>query len=150
MAQTWVLVADSSRARIFTTSNSAAPLQEQETLAHPEGRLHEQSLTSDLPGKDSNRTGSGHHAMDAETEPKRQEAIDFAKRIAKHLDQARSKKEISRLIIVAAPSFLGILRDQLSKPTAKLIAWELDKNLVQQNPDDIRAHMPQYLPKLSV
>ncbi|MCW8855424.1 MAG: host attachment protein, partial [Gammaproteobacteria bacterium] len=53
MSTTWVVVADSSRARIFTAETSTSALQEIETLAHPEGRLHEQALSSDLPGKDN-------------------------------------------------------------------------------------------------
>jgi hypothetical protein len=49
MKATLIVVADQSRARIFKTEISAAPLVEIETLTHTEGRLHDRDLTSDLP-----------------------------------------------------------------------------------------------------
>ncbi|RKZ78862.1 MAG: host attachment protein, partial [Gammaproteobacteria bacterium] len=52
MKSIMVVVADSSRARIFTTDSPSSPLNEIETMAHPEGRMHEQNMVSDLPGKD--------------------------------------------------------------------------------------------------
>ena len=50
MKRTWVLVADSCRARIFSADKSNGPISEIETLAHPEARLHERDITSDVPG----------------------------------------------------------------------------------------------------
>ncbi len=146
MATTWVLVADSSRARIFSTTSQIAPLHEVETLAHPEGRLHEQALTTDLPGSDRDSAGEGRHAMGTEVSPKQQESIYFARRIADHLDGAYSKQKYKHLIIVAAPGLLGILRKQLAANIVKHIVLELDKNLAQLNASEIRKHLPKRLP----
>lgn len=148
MKPTWILVADSSRARIFTATTRTGPLQELEDVAHPEGREHEQNMTSDLPGRDSSRVGGERHSFQDETEPKEQETIDFAKHIAHHLDEARKAGKYEQLIIVAAPKFLGTLRAQLPEPTSKLIALEIDKNLTQHDPADIRKHLPELLPNL--
>jgi len=148
MKPTWILVAESSRARIFRADTASAPLVEIETLAHPEGREHEQDMTSDLPGHDSDKTGSGRHGFQDETEPKQQEAIDFAKRIAAELESARNDGQLKQLIIVAAPAFLGTLRNQLNDQTKKLVTLELDKNLSQHSPEDIRQHLPEFLPGL--
>ena len=38
---TMIIVADSSCARIFTADSAHSPLNEIETMAHPEGRVHE-------------------------------------------------------------------------------------------------------------
>jgi len=145
MKPTWILVADSSRARIFTTDSSTSPLQEIETLAHPESREHEQEMTSDLPGKHQNDTGIGAHGFQDEIEPKQQEMIRFANALANHLDEARKQNRFKQLLIVAAPSFLGLLRKELPEPTQKLVAFELDKNLTQHGPEDIRKHLPEHL-----
>jgi protein required for attachment to host cells len=149
MKPTWILVADSSRARIFSADTPSAPLKEINSLAHPEGRVHEQNLTSDLPGHHSDTTGAGRHGFQDETEPKEQEVIDFAKHIAKHLEQARSTNKFKQLLIVAAPAFLGTLRSELSDQTRKMVSIELDKNLTQQKPEDIRSHLPEYLPNMT-
>ena len=146
MVKTWVLVADSTRARIFSADKNTGPITEFETLAHPEGRLHEQHMTSDLPGKHGNGTGLGRHGMGDQTEPKRQEQIYFAKRIAERLEQGRTKGDYGNLIIVAAPTLLGLLRDHLSSSTSKLVAHQLDKNLARLNARDIRGHLPERLP----
>ena len=50
MTTTWILVAERSRARIFTLQNRVAPLQELESLVHPQSRLKESELVSDHAG----------------------------------------------------------------------------------------------------
>ena len=59
MKPTWILVADSSRARIFSAETPSSALIEINTLAHPQGRLHEQNLSSDLPGHEASPISGG-------------------------------------------------------------------------------------------
>ncbi len=143
--KTWVLVADSSRGRIFSAESSTAALDEVETLLHPEGRLHEQEMDSDLPGKSKGGGGAGGHAYQDAIEPKEQEIIDFAKRIARHLDDARKANKFEKLLVVSAPAFLGELRNQFPDAVAKSICFDLDKNLTMHSPADIRKHLPKRL-----
>ncbi|MDH5387446.1 MAG: host attachment protein [Gammaproteobacteria bacterium] len=140
-----IVVADSTRARIFTTDSAHSPLLEIETMAHPEGRLHDRDVTSDLPGKDAGAGGSGGHAYEAKTDPKKHELAEFAKRLADHLDDARTANKLSNLLLVAEPAFLGELRAHLSSQTKALIVFELDKNLTHHSPEDIRKHLPKFL-----
>jgi len=146
MTYTWVIVADSTRARIFNAESSSADLSETEGLLHPESRLHDRDITADLPGRSFDSKGSGRHAMEPPTDPKQELAIEFARTIARHLEASRVKRDYEQLVIVAAPSFLGLLRDQLNSACRKLVAFELNKNLVQQTPEEIRAHLPKLLP----
>lgn len=147
MAFIWVVVADSTRARIFNVDSSSAPLSEADGLASPEGRLHDRDITSDLPGRsfDSSKAG-GRHAMEPTTDPKHELAVEFARTIARHIEAGRVKRHFEQLVLVAAPSFLGLLREQLSNTCRKLVAYELNKNLVQHTPEDIRSHLPRLLP----
>ena len=59
---------------------------------------------------------------------------------------AQPQPQIRSNLIVAAPAFLGTLRNQLSDQTRKLVSIEMDKNLTQQKADVIRGHLPEYLP----
>lgn len=145
MKTTMIVVADSTRARIFTTDSASSPLNEIETMAHPEGRLHDRDITSDLPGKALGGTGAGGHAYQGETDPKQHELADFAKRVADYLDNACAANKFSTLLVVAAPTFLGELRAQLSSETTKTIALELDKNIARLKAEDIRRHLPEFL-----
>ncbi len=149
MKKSWILVADNGRARFFNADSPTSSLNELEDWTHPEGRLHEQKMTSDLPGSDSGTGGSAErHAYQDKIEPKLQESIDFAKRIARHLETARNAKHFEQLLIVSEPSFLGILRQELSDQTRKLVCFELDKNITTHSLEDIRGHLPEYLPDL--
>lgn len=148
MAYTWVVVADSVRARIFTAETSTSGLAELETMTHPEGRMHDRDITSDLPGRSFDSLGNARHAMEPPTDPKHELAIEFARSLAHHLDAARIKKDFERLVIVAAPAFLGLLREHLNTTCRKLVAFELNKNLTQHTPEDIRNHLPKPLPAL--
>ena len=136
-----IVVADSARARIFTADSARSPLNEIETMAHPEGRLHEQDMVSDMPGKGAGKGGGGDHAFQEKIEPKEQETIVFAKRVADYLDDARKANKLSQLIIAAAPAFLGELRNHLSSETSEKIVFELDKNIAQHSAEDIRQHL---------
>lgn len=140
-----IVVADSSRARIFMADSAHSPLLEIETLAHPEGRLRDQDLASDMPGKESGKGGGGDHAYEEKIEPKKEEMIAFAKRIADYLDGTRKANKLNKLLIVAAPAFLGELRKQLSTATSDKIVFELDKNLAHHNEEDIRKHLSGFL-----
>ena len=135
------VVADSARARIFTADSIHSSLNEIETMAHPEGRMHEQDMVSDLPGKGSGKGGGGDHAYQEKIEPKEQEMIEFAKRVADYLDDTRKANKLNKLVLVAAPAFLGELRTQLSKETTEKIVFELDKNIAHHSVEDIRKHL---------
>ena len=136
-----IVVADSARARIFIADSARSPLNEIETMAHPEGRIHEQDMVSGMPGKGAGKGGGGDHAFQEKIEPKEQEMIMFAKRVADYLDDARKANNLNKLILVAAPAFLGELRTHLSSETSDKIVFELDKNIAHDSVEDIRKHL---------
>ncbi len=139
----WVVAADSSRARLFETSNSRKPLVEFETLTHPESRLHEGDLSEDGPGMVYESHGEGRHLT--ENHRKKHEIEIFAREVSQKLQQGRTSSRFDKLYLVAPPAFLGQLRDTLDAATRKLIQAEVGKNLVLSSPDDIRDHLPYAL-----
>ena len=145
MKSTLILVADNVRARIFTAETPSSPLEEIEAMAHTEGRLHDRDITSDYPGKIKGE-GSVGHAFEQPTDPKKHEADNFAHRIAHYLEEAHNEKKFEQLLIIAEPSFLGLLRNHLSEQIKKQVCFELDKNITTHSLDDIRKHLPAFLP----
>lgn len=142
MKPVWILIADSSRARIFTAESSAAELIEIESLNHSEARLHEKELGSDLPDNANGVQGTGDHLYMDESSPKEQEEINFAKRVSQHLCHELNLNKFESLFVVAAPSFLGKLRSACSNRLQKHIAFSLDKNVVTKTPEQIRGYLP--------
>lgn len=145
MPKTWVVVAESSRAKIFELDKRNLPLKELEGFAHTPSRVHEQQLTSDLPGRSNDSHGHGSHKMGTHTSAKQHESQEFAKTIGNHLDSARCQGKFDKLIIMSSPAFLGQLRKQLSSETRKYVHSEIDKNLVRHNTSEIQEHLPFYI-----
>ena len=145
MSKIWVVVADEAKARILSTSKLTEPLVEVQSLSSSEAYDREQDLVSDKPGRGSNGSGQGKHAMDEKTTHKEQYAIRFAKELADFLEKNQQKKTYMKLIIVAAPRFLGLLRKELGKGVTELVSLEIDKDLTMMEPQAIREHLPQYL-----
>ncbi|MCZ7563454.1 MAG: host attachment protein [Burkholderiales bacterium] len=145
MASTWIVVADSSSARIFAAPTPTGGLEELESFAHPEGRMRAQELTSDLPGRAFDSVGAGRHAMESEVGPRAQATTVFARRLAAHVGSARARGEIERVLVAAPPEFLGRLRDALDDATRRAVEAEFPLNLVKLSAAQIRARLPEKL-----
>jgi protein required for attachment to host cells len=139
------VVADSARARLFEAESPTAPLTELEDMLNPAGRLRDQDLNADAPGRSFDSFGEGRHAMGKHNDPQRQEAIRFAQRLAEHLESAFDQQRVARVHLVVAPAFLGLLRAALSEKLQGVLESELDANLVRHTVKDIRSHLPERL-----
>ncbi len=140
---TWVLVADGSRARLIRLEKDRS-LTEVEAFACPEQRLKEQELTSDRAGRSFDSKGGGRHDMEPGTTQHEQVAIDFARELAGRLDELRNAGELDKLVIIAAPAFLGHLRSTISSETQSLVALSIDKDLTQHTLPEIAGHIPKF------
>ena len=141
MNKTWVVAAESSRARIFAAESRVGPMSEVEDFVHSEGRVREQDLVSDKSGRGFDGTIEGRHGMEKSFDAKHQEAIVFARLIAERIEAARTRGEFSQLVLVAAPEFLGILRQQLSNHASRMVSKTVDKNLVVRQASEIRDYV---------
>jgi protein required for attachment to host cells len=141
---TWVLVANSSMAKIFKAEKNRV-LKELEVMEHPESRLHDRDLVTSRPGRTFNSVGASRHAMEPQTSPKEVEFTNFARQISERLNQARAEGLYHKLYVVASPSFLGLLRQILNSSVTQVIAGEVSKDMTQSLPEDIREHLPYAL-----
>ena len=144
MSNLWVVVADQSKARIFTISDPLGALVDVGELDHPEARDREQTLTSDRAGRSFDSQGQGRHAMGSTVEPAKQDTLRFAKEIADYVQAAHNKGYCDRLLLVAGPPLLGLLRANLTSLSDMNIS-EIEKNLGQYDALEIRKHLPERL-----
>ena len=77
--------------------------------------------------------------------PRQQVQLRFAQRIADRLEHARNAHAFDRLVLVAAPAFLGLLRLSFGAPLRSLVSLEVDKDYTALRPDQLRAHLPERL-----
>lgn len=144
MSKHWIVVADRSKARIFTVKDSRGALHEVATLEHPEGREHARDVNADRHGRAFDSSGQARHAMGTSVEPMEQDAIRFSKEVGEHLKAACHDGRCKRLLLVAGPDFLGLLRKQINTPRDVEIR-EIEKNLGRYDARDIRGHLPERL-----
>lgn len=141
MLNTWVLVADSSRARFFALEKQSEPLREIDDMIHPEAKLRAQDEVTDRQGGIAGGHGQGDHTFEAPTDIKHQENMRFAHQIGEKLEHGRVNGDYGHLIIVAPPAFLGVLRQCLNGHILKLVGKSFDKNLVAMDEAAIREHI---------
>ncbi len=142
MADVWIVVADSSEARIYAARNPRSELELLDTLTHAASRMHPRDLVSDAPGRVHDRFGPGRHSLDQGQQLKHTEKERFAREIAARLTEAHRQKKFDRLVIMAGPAFLGILRACFDKSVAQTVIAEISKDLIAQDVAAIRAHLP--------
>lgn len=144
MHSTWVVVADSARARIFERGARWQALDERHAMAHPESRLHAGDLRTGGRGEQRESMNRSAHSSDPATTPNEKQAEDFARDIAHALHDGRTRGEFEKLVLVAPPSFLGRLRQKLDNPTARCVAQEVDKNWARQSTGDIQGLLEKH------
>ena len=143
MSGTWIVVGESSRAKIYAL-RSRIKLEELQSLVHPASRLRGTELESDRPGRSFDSGGQGRHAMSTSVEPMEQEAIRFAKEIGEQVTVSCRDGNYNHLMIIAGARFLGLLREAIDNPQ-QLRVTEINKNLGQYNAREIRTHLPDRL-----
>lgn len=141
----WIVVANRGVARLFQASQPTGPLQEMEAFIHPEARLHDQDLVSDRPGRGFERSGPGRHAEEPDSTVAEVETGNFAHELARFLLKGRNDGRYDAIVLIAAPAFLGSLRERLDGPTRHRIVLEVAKNLVHLDPATIRGYLPERL-----
>ena len=145
-----IVVADQSEADFYDLEERDMPphlvLRLEDAAAH----LHDRDLKSDRPGRvfdhaaapGTRRSAVGHHSTGGERNPRKVEARRFARRIAEALDEAHLKNRYERLVVMAPPTFLGLLREEMSAAVRALLAAEVGKDLVHEPVAALSGYLP--------
>lgn len=147
MTKVWVVAADAAKARLFESDQRTGQnLRELESWVNPELRLAEQELTTDRAGRGSNSSGEGRHALADSGDVKEVEAERFARELVKWLEHSYHEQRFAHLLVAAAPHFLGLLRQRMSKVLHESISAEISKDICHlEKPEQIRSHLPDFL-----
>jgi protein required for attachment to host cells len=144
---TRVVVADEHEARFFDVESVRAPMHLAASLEDGAARLHDRDLETDKPGRAVGANGV-RSAMDGERSTRKQYISRFARHIARAIEAARRHQQFDRLVLIAAPRMLGLIRPHLSPPCRALIAAEVAKDLSDVDARAVRRYVPRdALPK---
>lgn len=126
----WIVVADEGSARLVEYRPDDRSFTVVETLDDPLAHARNRELQRDASG----RRGTAAHAASITTsaglEASHQQAISAARRVVERLSSARNDARFGALIIIAAPRFLGLLRNALPPDLQPLVREEQALDLV--------------------
>ena len=146
MMTTWILVSNQTHGLLFSREGSSSDISLLKRFENPTGRAHEGDLVTGSKGEVFQRAAQGQRrATEAEVSAKDHNAQVFAGSLAREMRDGRVSDAYEQLVLVAAPGFLGELRNALDEPTAKCIVQEEAKNLAQQSLDEIETALVDLL-----
>ena len=133
-----VVVADESTAIVYARDSRSGPMRELFSLNNDTARKKTDQLISDSGGRSFDSHGKGRHTMGHEkADPKKIAAMAFAKQIAERIAKGIYDGSSRGFALVAAPRFLGILREALSIATTVEPYATVDKEVVGQSAEVI-------------
>lgn len=144
----WVLVADRSRACLFhALPDGLRPWPTVASFVHEQGRLSDRDLQSDAPGRLA-RFGGASSGVESQEDRAHVEARRFATQLVDYLDHARHSRRFDRLVLVAPPKFLGVLREASPAPLRALTALEVNQDLMALTEAELQQRLPTIVSSL--
>lgn len=144
--QTWILLASGKGARILVNDGIGHGLKPADSAAFTREPKRDRDIYSDRPGRVHDRIGPARHAAERPTSGGEQDRRKFVDKIVGHLHKSCLAGKFDRLILVAEPSLLGLLRPALSPAVAGLVVGEIPKDLSRVETsallEALSVHMP--------
>lgn len=138
---TWILLANARAGRVLEHTGPGKGLTP----------LGGQEWTADKPRAHRDKAGVGHSiagpGVAAVEQPNLQKLNDaqFAKQLIEHLSKAFRVKKFDRLILIAGPHMLGLLRQELGAPLCAVLVGEIPKDLSLRPLSEVERHLGELI-----
>jgi protein required for attachment to host cells len=142
----WALVADAQRARILERPSPAGVWTERAEEELRQDNPPSRDQGSDRPGRTQESVGMARHAVEPRQDPHDAAKAAFARHLAERLEAAARQGRYDRLLLVAPPAFLGLLRAALGDAARRRLHGSLDKDVAHAALADIAAHLDAVRP----
>ncbi|MEO5971210.1 MAG: host attachment protein [Bdellovibrionia bacterium] len=154
--RTWILLAHRSGAKLFSSIGYGKDLKQLQEFNFPEGRLRNHDIDTDDKGRRYSsvagraNSGGGHSPAPSHQQKggldRHEGAVShiaeiFAQRLAGRLQKGRIDNEYERLILVADPRFLGLLRGCIDKETARRVVETSSHNYTDLPKNDLNEYL---------
>lgn len=125
----WIVTANTNDCCIYEYHDNGLKLIKE--ISHPENKLKESELSSDKPGRYnlSNSTGGGG-AYSPHTDIEDVQDNNFAREVARELNEARNKNNYKELVIVMPAQIEGLFLNHLNNNVKELITHTIQKNIM--------------------
>jgi protein required for attachment to host cells len=132
-----VLVVHRSGGRLFKVDSDEGPFTVVKRWSFPEGHLKENQIKADRPGRMKSRMGKGRSPLVSKTDPVRAVMEGTARTLSAFLKTFHDTHPHTHLILVADPTFLGLLKSKLSKSVAKSIVGTVSRDLAKVTDEEV-------------
>lgn len=140
--ESWVVVCDRAKALVLQNAGDAEILNLQVRQAFEQRDEPDRELGADKPGRSHQPDGVGGSAVE-ETSWHEQAEEDFLKQVAAKIDGLVHDDGARRVVLVAPPKALGVLRRSLSADAQAVITAEVAKDLTNIPIDQIEHHLAE-------
>ncbi len=113
--KTWIVAANAGGAKFFSQASRRELPEEIGEMPHPEGRLHEVDLQTDVHG--------------------------FAREVSAYLRKAYDEKRFGELVLTASPEFLALLRKVLDPHVLAAARVQIHKDYTKFKPKELQAQV---------
>ena len=122
---TWILVMDSKQA-LFYLKDQHGHLVKNHIIIYATSDSECENTRNSL-GRSFDSAGNARHFIEPHLDKHTQEQMSFVREVNQYLQEALNEHAYDKLIIVAPPKILGLLRQMLSKNVMGVVAQEINK-----------------------
>ena len=145
MDSTWIVAANAGRARFFSRPRPGAIPEEVFDMISPTARERDDAIVTDRVAGELAASKSRHNvgqptvpsAYQPHRTPAQHEEDLFARDVAEFVEKAHNEGRFKKLILVASPEFLGVLRKAVEKRLGSVVSLEIDKDYTSATAADL-------------
>jgi protein required for attachment to host cells len=129
MHTVWILVCDLASARLFEVRGNGPSWHVVAAVSHDESRRTAAALEADTSGSASSEKAHVDPNAVAPASSSDVEAEHFARYLAEMLDDAMRSARLHRWVLVAAPHFVKLIRNELSPQLTQHLIATVDQDM---------------------
>ena len=144
MVKSLILVANARRARFFERDGAGSDLTELATFVHPQARHSGRPAAGDASGdagKGHGRTAHSGTQFEPRTSVRMAERREFARILAKYLNDAVAGRKCDSVALIASGPLLGELRASLGAAARKMLKVSVPSDLTRLQGRELTARV---------
>ena len=139
-ARIWYIIADGGRAR-FVERDEQGTYRTVVSFVAADMHKRSSDLGQDRPSRAQESGSPTRHAIQPRRDLHAAAKEDFVKLVAEEIEAEHGRDQFDRLVLIAPPRVLIELKQKLSKPMAKIVVKDLQKDLTKVPDHDLTEHL---------
>lgn len=148
MNKTWILVANSRRARCFERHTTNHALNELADFVYPQYKITSDHSGGDLTGdagKGHGRTGHAGTQFEPKTDARAKDRLSFARNLVDYLNEGVAGQRCNGIVLIASSQMLGELKPLLSIAAGKALQTCITSDLTHYQGPELKQRIDHAL-----